>query len=292
MNDPRTPRPGTGQGGTDDEEYSATALGSHWFEHPEPQDAVDTPTAVPGGPLPDATAVLGHSLPDATAVLVDPPPDATAVLVDPPPDATAVLVDPPPDATAVLARPLSDAPDAVPDRAEGDVLRFGPGVTAAVRRQDGAPTNVDVWHGTLAGHSGSGGRPRRRGRALRRGAPVVLVLLAVLAFLAWQWFGPGVAVRGVTVRTPADGPGCDGTADVVGVVRTDGRPGTLTYRWLRGDGTTSGTLHEKVTRGQQEARLRLRWTFHGRGEYHAHAELEVMSPSRHTASARFVYACR
>ncbi|MBT2365478.1 hypothetical protein J7E88_09130 [Streptomyces sp. ISL-10] len=264
MNDPRRPRPGPGQGGAGDEEYSATALGSHWFEHPEhpehpePRDAVDTPTAVLGHSLPDATAVLGHSLPDATAVLAD---------------------------------PLPGARDAVPDRAEGDVLRFGPGVTAAVRRQDGAPTNVDIWHGTLAGQSGSGGPPRRRGRALRRSAPVVLALLAVLAFLAWQRFGPGVSVRGVAVRTPADGPGCDGTADVVGVVRTDGRPGTLTYRWLRGDGTTSGPLHEKVTRGQQQARLHLRWTFHGRGEYHAHAELEVMSPSRHTASARFVYAC-
>jgi hypothetical protein len=118
------------------------------------------------------------------------------------------------------------------------------------------------------------------------------VLLAVLAFLAWEQYAPGVGVRGVAVRAPAEGPGCDGTADVVGVVRTDGRPGTLTYRWVRSDGTTSDPLHEKVARGQKQAALHLLWTFHGRGEHRARAELRIVSPSRHTASARFVYACR
>ena len=101
------------------------------------------------------------------------------------------------------------------------------------------------------------------------------MLLSVLAFLAWQRCGPEVGVRGVAVRTPAEGPGCDGTADVVGVVRTDGRPGTLTYRWARSDGTTSGPLHEEVARGQKQATLHLLWTFHGRGEYRARAELRI-----------------
>ncbi|WP_256356255.1 hypothetical protein [Streptomyces sp. PKU-EA00015] len=190
--------------------------------------------------------------------------------------------------TAVLGRRTADA---APDRIEGDVLRFGPGVTAAVRRAGDAATAVDVWHGTLAGRPPAGGRARRHGRRLRGWVPFAVVLLAVLAFLAWQ-YGPGVGVRGVAVRTPAEGPGCDGTADVVGVVRTDGRPGTLTYRWVRSDGTASQPLHEKVARGQKQATLHLLWTFHGRGEYRARAELRIVSPSRHTASARFVYACR
>ncbi|MBB4987121.1 hypothetical protein GGE06_008093 [Streptomyces sp. SFB5A] len=37
-------------------------------------------------------------------------------------------------------------------------------------------------------------------------------------------------VRDVTVTAPGGELGCDGTADVVGVVRTDGRPGTLSGR--------------------------------------------------------------
>lgn len=234
MNGHLGPRSGEGRDAAGADEYSATALGSHWFTYPEPQDAI-------GGP------------------------------------------------TAVLGRP---ARDATPDRVEGDVLRFGPGVTAAVRRADGAVTAVDVWHGARAGRPPAGGRARRSGHRLRGCAPFAVVLLAVLAFLTWEQYGPGVGVRGVAVRTPAEGPGCDGTADVVGVVRTDGRPGTLTYRWVRSDGTTSEPLRQKVARGQKQVTLRLLWTFHGRGEYRARAELRIVSPSRHTASARFAYTCR
>lgn len=183
-------------------------------------------------------------------------------------------------------------PAAVPDRVEGDVLRFGPGVTASVRQHGGGPTAAAVWHGTLAGQQAAPGRPpHRRRRAMRRYASAALVLALVLGFLAWQRFGPRVAVRDVTVTAPPEGPGCDGTADVVGVVRTDGRPGTLTYRWVRSDGTRSGVLRHEVTRGRQQARLHLLWTFHGRGEYGAGAELHIISPSRHTADASFVYRC-
>ncbi|MGN9790748.1 hypothetical protein ACTMTU_06530 [Streptomyces sp. OZ13] len=210
MSDPRTPA-------GDADEYSATALGSHWFQRPEP------------GP--------------------------------------------------------------VPDRVEGNVLRFGPGVTAFVRQHGSGTTAAGVWHGTLAGQPADGRGPHGRRRGLRRYALAAAVLLAVLGFLAWQRYGPGVAVRDVVVRTSPDGPGCGGTADVVGVVRTDGLPGTLTYRWVRSDGTDSGLLRERVVRGQKQARLHLLWTFEGRGEYRASAELKVVSPSRHSAEARFTYRC-
>ncbi|MFK4687157.1 hypothetical protein [Streptomyces pristinaespiralis] len=210
MNDPRTPA-------GDADEYSATALGSHWFERPGP------------GP--------------------------------------------------------------VPDRVEGDVVRFGPGVTAFVRERGSGATAAGVWHGTLAGQPGDDRGPRGRRRGLRRYALAAAVLLAVLGLLAWQRYGPGVAVRDVAVRTSPDGPGCGGTADVVGLVRTDGRPGTLTYRWVRSDGTDSGLLRERVVRGQKQARLNLLWTFEGRGEYRAGAELRILSPSRHSAAARFTYRC-
>ncbi|NBM20674.1 hypothetical protein GUY61_35145, partial [Streptomyces sp. GC420] len=132
--------------------------------------------------------------------------------------------------------------------------------------------------------------PRRPG-VLRRYALPAVVLLAVLAFLAWQRYGPGVSVRGVTVTADRTGPGCGDTADIVGVVDTDGRPGTLTYRWVRSDGTTSGVLREKLTQGQKRARLHLLWTFQGEGRYKARAELRILSPSRHTASIGLTYRC-
>ncbi|MFC9296883.1 hypothetical protein ACFTWH_31325 [Streptomyces sp. NPDC057011] len=197
MSDPRAPQ---------DDDYSATVLGSHWFSGP-PQPA-----------------------------------------------------------------------DAAPDRVEGSVLRFGPGVTAAMP----APFPLTVAAPPAR---------RRRGAGLRRYALAAVVLLAVLAYLGWQRFGPALEVRDVVVTADPQGPACDAAADVVAVVRTNGRPGTLTYRWLRSDGTRSGQLTERVPSGQREARLHLLWTFQGSGTYAAKAELELLSPGPRTAAAEFTYRC-
>ncbi|MET9378301.1 hypothetical protein ABZX98_29920 [Streptomyces sp. NPDC002992] len=187
------------------------------------------------------------------------------------------------------------AEDVSPDRVDGDVLRFGPGVTAAaLRRPADSPTTAQIWHGTLPlpGRDAGGAPPRRRRGVLRRYALPGLVLLAVLAFLTWQRLGPEVSVRRVTVLAPEQPPACDGTADVVAVVETDGRPGTVTYRWERSDGTTSGLLRERFARHQTQARLHLLWTFRGQGEHRATARLVVVSPTPgHTAETRFAYRC-
>lgn len=170
--------------------------------------------------------------------------------------------------------------DTRPDRTEGAVLRFGPGVQGALaQRSTRTPPPVPP----------PPARPRRPGP--RRYALPVLVLLAVLILLAWQRIGPALTVRGAAVTAPSAPVGCDGTADIVGTVSTDGRPGTLTYRWTRSDGTSSGVLREEVAQGQKEARLRLLWTFEGTGRYEARAELRILSPSTHTAAAGLTYDC-
>ncbi|MET9963577.1 hypothetical protein ABZ128_31650 [Streptomyces sp. NPDC006326] len=168
--------------------------------------------------------------------------------------------------------------DAVPDRVEGSVLRFGPGVTAAM------PAPFPVTAPPAVQRRGSGG--------WRRYTLAAVVLLAVLAYLGWQRYGPSLGVRDVAVSV-ADpkGPGCDATADVVAVVRTDGRPGTLVYRWVRSDGTQSQELTERVPRGRKEARLHLLWTFHGTGGYDASARLQVLSPGGQSAATQFTYRC-
>ncbi|MFB6618518.1 hypothetical protein ACIGFK_28290 [Streptomyces sp. NPDC085524] len=171
------------------------------------------------------------------------------------------------------------APAAVePDRVEGSVLRFGPGVTAAMP----APFPVTV----------PAGPARRRGAGLRRYTLAAVVLLAVLAYLGWQRFGPALEVRSLAVSTDPKGPACDAAADVVAVVGTNGRPGTVTYRWVRSDGTQSERLTERVPSGQREARLHLLWTFQGRGSYPAKAELQLLTPERRTAAVEFTYSCR
>ncbi|MFF3346529.1 hypothetical protein [Streptomyces sp. NPDC002779] len=166
-----------------------------------------------------------------------------------------------------------------PDRVDGTVLRFGPGVTAAVAHRT---------HVTLPTMTAPPAPPRRR---MRRHALPALVLVGVLGFLAWQRLGPSVEVSTVAVTARPTVLGCDETADIVGVVTTNGSPGTLSYRWTRSDGTTSGVLREVLVRGQEQARLHLRWTFQGEGHRTARAELQILSPTGDTATAQFTYAC-
>ncbi|MFD0267258.1 hypothetical protein ACFVGY_11755 [Streptomyces sp. NPDC127106] len=178
-----------------------------------------------------------------------------------------------------VSGPPAARPEVAPDRVEGSVLRFGPGVTAAAM----APFPV-VPHPSPA-------PAPRPGGGLRRYALAGAVLAAVLGYLCWQQYGPGVAVRDVAVTTDQAGPACGSTADVVAVVRTNGRPGTLEYRWIRSDGTRSERMTERVARGQEEARLHLLWTFEGMGNYPARAQLELLEPTRRTAAVEFAYRC-
>ncbi|UUN25086.1 hypothetical protein [Streptomyces sp. FIT100] len=187
---------------------------------------------------------------------------------------------------------------AAPDRVEGAVLRFGPGVTAAVRTRQGHGHGAAaaVPHRTLPGPTPAPPRAPARRAASRLGGPrrytlAAVVLLAVLGILAWDRYGPGVGVRSVSVRTDPAGPGCDGTAEITALVATDGRPGTLTYHWVRNDGTASEEFTERLARGQRQARLRLLWTFRGEGAYEARAELRITAPTRHRAAAGFTYTC-
>jgi hypothetical protein len=162
-----------------------------------------------------------------------------------------------------------------PDRVEGTLLRFGPGVNAdTVRRVTEVPRAVPV-----------------RRRTWRRHALPAVVLLAVVAFLLWHRSAPAIGVDDVKVASASPSPGCDETADVTATVTTNGRPGTLAYRWVRSDGTFSAVLHEDMTRHQEVARLHLLWTFQGNGRYAARAELHLLSPVRRTVSTELAYHC-
>ncbi|MFG2793829.1 hypothetical protein [Streptomyces sp. NPDC048419] len=186
---------------------------------------------------------------------------------------------PEPDDTLV-EQPPTQIPPTRPDRVEGTVLRFGPGVTAAVA------------HRTLRTLPSMPSPPTPPRRRLRKHALPALVVLAVLALLAWQGSGQSVVVSTVAVTARPTVLGCGGTADIVGIVTTNGRPGTLSYRWVRSDGTASGVLHEVMVRGHEQARLHLRWTYRGEGHRTAQAELRILTPTHRTATTHFTYDCR
>ncbi|TQJ85506.1 hypothetical protein [Streptomyces sp. SLBN-31] len=186
------------------------------------------------------------------------------------------------DSTLVEEPSVPAPPSPRPDRVDGTVLRFGPGVTAAIELRH---------HRTLATASPAPPSPQPRRRRLRRHALPTLVVLAVLALLLWQRSAPSVQVSEVAVTTRPTVLGCDGTADIVGLVTTNGRAGTLSYRWVRSDGTASGVLHEVMVRGQKHARLHLRWTYRGKGHRTAQAELRILTPTHRESTARFTYHC-
>lgn len=221
-----------------DDDYSATVLASHWIQRPDSPDTARLPdTRVSDTRASDTPALDGSS--------------RTRALSDP------------------------TLPDTPPDRVEGTLLRFGPGVNAdTVRRSTVVTASV----------------PARR-RTWRRHALPAVVLLAVVAFLLWHRSEPSVSVEAIAVSATSSTPGCDESADVTAMVTTDGRAGELAYRWVRSDGTSSKVLYEEMTQGQKRAHLHLLWTFQGHGRYRARAELRLLSPVGRTAGTELTYRC-
>ncbi|MEV5973383.1 hypothetical protein [Streptomyces sp. NPDC051921] len=185
--------------------------------------------------------------------------------------------------TSAAAGP--DAPDAPGDPDE-IVLRFGPGVP-----RDEEERLRSLWAAPAPTPSSERGRRRRR-RASLIGATAVLAAAAVALWLLLRPT-PGPAVRAAAVRAPAAQLTCGQTADVTGVVTTDGNAGPFTYRWLRSDGQASGDLTRTARRGEHEVEVHLRWTVRGPGSFRGTARLQVLRPTASPleAEATFTYSC-
>lgn len=158
-------------------------------------------------------------------------------------------------------------------------VRIGKGVTASSRRRAGADTG---W--------------RWQGRVTRVLAGLVtLVLVGAVAWTAYQWWQRlhnQVAVADVTVApAPGQPTGCDIQYDIVGTVTTNGRPGTISYEWLRSDGQQSGPLKQSVAAGQRQVTVHLFWKFTGEGTMNATATLRMLSPTPVQGAAQFQYSC-
>ncbi|MFE5549919.1 hypothetical protein ACFQ71_39960 [Streptomyces sp. NPDC056534] len=134
---------------------------------------------------------------------------------------------------------------------------------------------------------------RRRSRALLRYGSAALILAGIAVYLAPSYLGPELAITDVSVESASKGRkmGCGEIAQVTGYVITNGAPGVLVYQWIRNDGSTSGILEEKLTRGQRSVSLRLNWAVSGHGTYQARATLKVISPTAPEAFTAFTYQC-
>ncbi|GAA2477504.1 hypothetical protein [Streptomyces longisporus] len=165
----------------------------------------------------------------------------------------------------------------------GILLRFGPGVP--VEEQD-------VLRARWRTETAIPASPRsRRGR---RSWIVTTAVVAIAAVLLWLLLRPAPApeVLSVGVEAPARPLHCGQTADLVGVVTTDGHGGPVTYRWLRADGQDSGELVRTAARGERRVKVHLRWTVRGSGRFRGTARLRIThQPAPMEAKASFTYVC-
>ncbi|ANP53001.1 hypothetical protein J2Z21_000584 [Streptomyces griseochromogenes] len=216
-------------------------------------------------------------------------------------DETVAPATAPDDQATVLGRrnrtptwPATAEPTAVPTAAgtpapagadDGEILlRFGPGIPADVQDTLRAP-----WRSTPAPPDS---RPRRRGRRAWIATTVFLTAVAVLLWLLLRP-APAPTVTAVAVQAPTGRLHCGQTADLVGVVTTDGRGGPVTYHWLRSDGHDSGELVHMARRGDRRVTVHLRWTVRGPGRFRGSARLLIAHQRKPAeAEANFGYDCR
>ncbi|UXY30934.1 hypothetical protein [Streptomyces sp. HUAS TT20] len=197
----------------------------------------------------------------------------------------------PDDQATVLGRrnrnrvPAESPAAAPPPTSEDDdeiLLRFGPGIP--VEAQDTLRAQWRTAHLP----------PDRRQRRRRRGWIATTAVLTIAAVLLWLLLRPSPAptVTAVEVQAPTGRLHCGQTADLVGVVTTDGRGGPVTYHWLRSDGHDSGELVHMAHRGDRRVTVHLRWTVRGPGSFRGTARLRIAHQRKPVeARATFRYAC-
>jgi hypothetical protein len=161
------------------------------------------------------------------------------------------------------------------------IRRFGPGVP---------PPAAPAW-AEEAWREGAAA-PARRRRARIVNVVITLVVVAIAAAVGlWLRQLPPLQVVGVDVRTDPRGPACDGTAEITGIITTNGGSGDLEYRWVRSDGPQPDDPPPLRVSGQPTVRVTLRWPFAGPQDAEHTARLEVLRPQQAAAEQRFVHRC-
>jgi hypothetical protein len=164
------------------------------------------------------------------------------------------------------------------DRPAGELIRFGPGVPS-ISTSPAEQARVGAV------------RPARQ-RARRRIVSALLTIAVITGVALWWWHRlGGLGVESASVHAEPSVAGCATTIDVVGVIATNGRRGTIHYQWRRNDGQPTSQLSQDMLPGDHSASVHLAWTFAGQGDFDAVATLEVLSPQSLHAVGRFSYHC-
>jgi Protein kinase domain len=195
-----------------------------------------------------------------------------------------------PDRMAELAGPEAPAP---PVQRAGGAAAGAAGMAVAnpapaqqaPRYGNGKASGAPAW--PVAARS-------RRRRRRWRGALSTLLTAAIIAgvgIYVWERIHGTLKITSVAVALAQPQVGCNGTADVLGTIFTNGRAGSVTYQWIESTGQTSRVLTVKAASGSDSVLVQLRWAFNLTGTERAVAELRVLTPDQTSASTAFTFSC-
>lgn len=237
-----------------------------------------------------------------------------AVPKTPPP---AVVDAPPEESTTLLPAQFEAAQAAPPQRPVQEDLatRMGrrSGTTAeAAPSERGADGVLRFGQGPVAAPSTPQWTPPAPVKPKRRVGRRIMSMLGTLIFILALLYAAGVLlgkapspqsllqqwgllnsahVSSVTV-TKVDLATCNGQADVIGTVVTNGESGVFAYEWVDSDGHTSGRLNQTVRDGQGSVAVHYYWNFSGKGTHKGTATLRILAPNQVEATAPVTYTCK
>jgi hypothetical protein len=132
-----------------------------------------------------------------------------------------------------------------------------------------------------------------RPRPVWRGVVSSLITAAIVAGVGvylWEREHQTLKITKVVVSAENKAVGCDGTADIIGRISTNGHGGTISYQWVHG-GVADKPLVVDDASGSDAVQVTLKWAFHGKGTGSTVAELRVLDPQQDVASITFPYSC-
>jgi serine/threonine protein kinase len=135
--------------------------------------------------------------------------------------------------------------------------------------------------------------PPRRRRSPWPGVLSSLITAAIVAGVgAYYWIHTHQALQITDVKVSAANPkvGCEGTANLIGAITTNGRGGPITYEWVL-NGERQGVLKASDGTGSHTVDVTEAWTFNSRGTGKNIAELDVLTPQSGQSSITFPYSC-
>jgi hypothetical protein len=136
-------------------------------------------------------------------------------------------------------------------------------------------------------------QPPGRPRPAWRGVVSTLITAAIVAGVGaylWERQHQTLKITSVDVTATNQSVGCDGTADIVGTISTNGHGGTISYQWVENDVAKPQLVADDAS-GSNKVQIPLKWAFHGKGTGTAVAELRVLDPQQTEASIIIPYSC-